>query len=240
MYMLIVFLLLQTEIFERENVLRFADYLYSQENYEAAVQEYRRFIFLSDSTGEDIVERIVDCLARLERFDEAIQECERLQDEKKQYTKGWIYFLAGEYDSSRHCLNRVGIPYRDKAKRLIGLGYAYEFKFKEAGDYIHLPMPPPSYKKSELGALLSVFPGGGHFYCGRIGDGFFSLFIVSASALLSYYYYDRDEDLKFGVALGAAILFYAGNMYGGINAVRNYNYYENEKYIRRIIEGDEE
>ena len=29
--------------------------------------------------------------------------------------------------------------------------------------------------------------------------------------------------------------FYAGNIYGGINAVRNYNYYESEKYLEKII-----
>ncbi len=118
---------------------------------------------------------------------------------------------------------------------MIGLGYAHEFRFREAGDYIRLPVAPV-YKKPGLGGLFSIFPGGGHFYCGKIGDGLFSLFVVSASALLSYYYYDRDEDLKFGVALGAAILFYTGNIYGGINAVRNYNYYENEKYLHRILE----
>ena len=45
----------------------------------------------------------------------------------------------------------------------------------------------------------------------------------------------KDEDIKFGISLGAAILFYAGNIYGGVNAVRNHNYYENEKYLEKII-----
>lgn len=222
-------------MFEPENVLRFADYLYSQENFDGAVNEYRRYLFLTDSTHEGILEKIVDCLVRLERFDEAIKESVRFQDQKRDYTKGWVYFLAGEYDSSRCYLSSVGVPYKENADKLIGLGYAHECRFREASNYIHLPAAPV-YKKPGLGALFSIFPGGGHFYCGKIGDGLFSLFVVSASALLSYYYYDRDEDLKFGVALGAAILFYTGNIYGGVNAVRNYNYYENEKYRHRILE----
>jgi hypothetical protein len=240
MNIIITFLILQGEMFEYENVLRFADYLYSQENFDGAVNEYRRYIFLTESTHEDILEKIVDCLVRLERFDEAIKESVRFQDEKRDYTKGWVYFIAGEYDSSRRYLNRVGVPYKENADKLIGLGYAHDFRFREAGNFIRLPVTPPVYKKPELGALFSIFPGGGHFYCGRIGDGLFSLFVVGTSALLSYYYYDRDEDLKFGVALGATILFYTGNIYGGINAVRNYNYYQNEQYLRRILEEAED
>jgi len=222
-------------MFEPENILKFADYLYCQKDYNAAVNEYRRYLFLTDSVPEDIPEKIIDCLVKLKRFAEAINESARLKDiTKRDYTKGFVYFLAERYDSSRNYLSRVGIPYKESVKRLIGLGYSYEFRFAEAGKYIDLPRPPPSYKKPALGGLFSIFPGGGHFYCGRIGDGLFSFLVVSASAFLSYYYYDRDEDIKFGISLGAAILFYAGNIYGGINAVRNYNYYENEKYLREI------
>ncbi|GAG68121.1 unnamed protein product, partial [marine sediment metagenome] len=92
----------------------------------------------------------------------------------------------------------------------------------------------PAYKSPRRGALCSLFPGGGHFYCGRIGDGIFSFFVVGLSSLLAYHYHHQDEDIKFGISLSAAILLYAGNIYGGINAVRNYNYYENEEYLREI------
>ena len=237
MIITILFLVYQSELFEPQNMLSFADYLYSQEDYAAALHEYRRYIFLTDSVGQDVHERIIECLTRLGRYQEAITASQNLNDiNKRNYTKGLIYFTAGELDSSRLYLNLVEIPYQSDALRIIGLGYAYEFRFDYAASYIELPQNKPKYKKPAIGALLSLFPGGGHFYTGRFGDGLYSFLIVSTAALLSYYYYDRGEDIKFGFSLGASILFYAGNVYGGINAVRNYNYYENEKYLEQILQ----
>jgi TM2 domain-containing membrane protein YozV len=237
--MIIPFFLLvcQSELFEPQNMLQFAEHLYAQEDYADALHEYRRYLFLSDSASEKIYERVVECLTRLGRYHEAISELHYIEDiNKRNYTAGLVYFSAGEMDSSRTYLNRVAIPYSDEAASLIGVGHAYEFNFDEAANYIELPEPKPRYKKPILGALLSLFPGGGHFYTGRYGDGLYSFLLVSTASLLAFYYYDRDEDIKFGFSLGAAIILYGGNIYGGINSVRNYNYYENEKYLQEILE----
>lgn len=222
-------------MFAPENILKFADYLYFEEDYGAALNEYQRYIFLTDSQNNEIQEKIVDCLVKLKKFDSAIKESEKLDISKRDYTKGWVYFLAGEYDSARSYLSQVGIPYEVSAKKIIGLSYVYEFEFKKAGNYIELPKPLPNYKSPILGGLFSLFPGGGHFYCGRGSDGIYSLLVVSTASFLSYYYYRRKEEIKFGISLGAAILFYAGNIYGGINGVRNYNYYQNEQYLHEVI-----
>jgi hypothetical protein len=237
MYIIVVFVLLQTEIFEPNKILEFADYLYEEHDYNGALAEYRRFLFLADTLRDDVPEKIVECLVYLQRFNEAIQESEHINDDtKRNYVKGRIYFLSAQYDSSRTYLNQVGIPCKNDAEKIIGLSYAHEFKFNEAGKYILLPTEMPIYKKPSLGALCSLFPGGGHFYCGRVGDGFFSFFVVSLSSLLAYHYHQQEEDIKFGISLGAALLLYAGNIYGGINAVYNYNDYENRKYLGKIEE----
>lgn len=236
--MILLFSLLvgQGELFEPHNIQEFADHLYAQKDYTAALGEYRRYRFLADSTEEYVHERIIDCLTRLERYEEAIVEAGNLVDEnRRNFTVGLIHFTSGSPDSSRKYLESVDIPYDNDARRLIGLGYAYELEFERAAAYIELPENPPSLKTPVLGAIFSIVPGGGHFYAGRFGDGLYSLLVVGTAALLSYYYYDREENVKFGVSLSAAILFYAGNIYGGINSVRNYNYYENEKYLQRII-----
>lgn len=239
MNILMFLILIQAELFEPQNIQKFADHLYAREDYAAALGEYRRYIFLADSGEQQIRERIVDCLTRLGRYNEAVAEAGSFVDvNKRNFAVGLIYFTAGAMDSSRKYLESVDIPYDSDACRLIGLGYAYEFKFEEAATYITLPEKTPSYKQPALGALLSIVPGGGHFYAGRVGDGLYSFLVVGTAALLSYYYYDRDEDIKFGFTLGAAILFYGGNIYGGINAVRNYNYHENEKYLQRILHGE--
>ena len=232
----ILFLICQTALFEPENMLKFAEHLYAQEDYAAALHEYRRYLFVADTVDDHLYERIIECLIRLGRHPDALKESANIMDmNKRNYTRGLIFFMAGEMDSSRNYLNLVDIPYETDARKMIGLGYAYEFKFHEAERYIELPGNKPAHKKIVVGALLSLFPGGGHFYTGRYGDGLYSFLIVGTAALIAYYYYDRDEDIKFAFSFGAAVLFYGGNIYGGVNAVRNYNYYENERYLEQIL-----
>ncbi len=236
MNLLILCLLCQTELFEPAKIGEFADHLYNRGDYAAALNEYQRFLFLSDSGNEKTRDRIVDCLIRLGRNEEAIVESESIDDtNKRNFTKGLIYFSTGEFDSSRAYLQSVDVPYVSDSRRLLGLGYAYEYEFEKAAEYIRVPSPIPAYRSPVLGALFSVVPGGGHFYTGRIGDGIYSFLVVGTAALLSYYYYDRDENVKFGISLTAAILLYAGNIYGGVNAVRNYNGYSDETFLQRIL-----
>ncbi len=227
---------MQTELFVPEKILQFADYLYKNKDFSAALNEYRRYEFLADSVSQDINEKIIDCLVNLKRYDEGIDEASKINNPaKKNYLLGWLYFLKGDYDSSRSYLAEIDVPYKRDARQLIGLGYAMEYKFLSAGRYLKLPDNFPEEKKVIIGVLLSLFPGGGHFYCGRIGDGIYSFLTVGLCTILSYYYYSHNEDMKFGIAAGAGILFYAGNIYGTINGVRNYNFCQKERYLQEIL-----
>lgn len=231
--MIIFFIFLQSELFNSEQILKFADYLYLQEDYNSAVNEYRRYLFLNDSNRAEIYEKIIDCLVRLGRYEEAIKEANYLDDTiAALYTKSRIYLSKGDYPIVRRLLENM--VYDVDAKRLIGLSYAGEFNFLKAKEFIDLPQPLPKHKSLFLGGFFSLFPGGGNFYCNRVGDGIYSMLVVTTAGLISYYYYHNNEKTKFYTALGFTIFFYAGNIYGGINAVHNYNYYENAKY-RAII-----
>lgn len=238
MTLLVILLFAQTiDMFSEENILAFADHLYIQEDYAAALNEYQRYQFLADSIRSDVPDRIIDCLINLERYDDALAECHNIKDDiKREFTKGKVFFVAQQYDSSRTHLMDIGKLYGKEANKIIGLSYAFEFRFQEAEKYLSLPPDKPTYKKPTLGALCALFPGGGHWYCGRTGDGMFSFLVIGTCGLLSYYYYHEEEDIKFNICLGATILFYGANIYGGINAVRNYNYYQDEKYLQRILE----
>jgi hypothetical protein len=57
--------------FSEENILAFADHLYIQKDYAAALNEYQRYQFLTDSIRDDVPDRIVECLINLEMYDEA-------------------------------------------------------------------------------------------------------------------------------------------------------------------------
>jgi|UniRef100_A0A7V3RGP2 hypothetical protein len=231
--MIIIFLFLQGELLNPEQVLKFADYLYLEGDFNNALNEYRRYLFLSKSNDQEVKEKITDCLIRLQRYDEAIFSLKDYADTTKAlYTKARIYFLKSEFPMVRELLKEKNNDYL--AKKFIGLSYAGEFNFLKAREFIILPGKIPSHKSLLLGGILSIFPGGGHLYCGRFGDALYSMLVISTGSFISYYYYKNNERTKFYLALGISSIFYAGNIYGGINAVRNYNFYRDNEY-RQII-----
>jgi hypothetical protein len=234
---LLLLILTQDQIFDPDNILRFADHLYTSEDFGAALQEYRRYSFLVDSLPRSTRERLVDCCVQVGRFADALHASDRFCERNyATYAKGYILYKQTLFDSSRIYLEKASAPYREKALVLMGLSFAQQNNFKDAGRFISLPGSLPQHKSVVAGALFSLFPGGGHFYCNRIEDGLFSIAVVGLSSALALYYHSEEEDMKFGISLGAAILLYAGNIYGGINAVRNYNYYIDDAFRNATIE----
>jgi hypothetical protein len=238
--MTLVFFLLSfptDSLFAADRIYLFAEHLYEEGDYPSALAEFRRYRFLTDSTAGDVPEKIVRCLTALERYDEALAESGRLAPAaRKELFTGWIYFMAGKYDSTRSVLGRSEPQLSAEAKKLLGLSYAEEYDFEHAADYLALP-PPPSGRRSLWAATaFSMIPGGGHYYAGKYDDGIYSTLIVGTAALLAYYYHGRPEGLKFGLALSTAVVFYAGSIYGGLNACQNQNRYLDEQYLARIRE----
>jgi TM2 domain-containing membrane protein YozV len=226
-------------LYQPHNILRFADYLYARAEFAAALNEYRRYEFNVGSIDDDVREHIVNCLVALGRFGDAMICANDISNSaQRAFLKGSISYAAAQYDSSRCYLQDAAGIYEQDASRLIGLGYAREFRFREAGTYIDLPPDMPGEKQVALGAVCALFPGAGHVYAGRTGDGVFSFLMITTGALISYYYYDQDEDIKFSLAFATTAVFYAANIYGGINAVRDYNHFQNMQYLERIIENN--
>ncbi len=227
--MIIFFIFVQSELLNPETILKFADYLYLEGDFNSALNEYRRYLFLCDSNKQLVSEKIVDCMARLKRYDEAISILDYFDDTTKViYTKSWLYLLKGDYPAIRELLkDKTG---EQKARHYIGLSYVAELNFSKANEFIELPKPFPAHKSLLLGGIFSLFPGGGHFYCGRTGDGIYSMLVIGTGAAITYYYHLKNENTKFYISLGISLIFYAGNIYGGINSVRNYNYYKDSQY----------
>ncbi|MEO0129951.1 MAG: hypothetical protein ABIL02_06910, partial [candidate division WOR-3 bacterium] len=103
--MIIFFIFFQSELYNPEQILKFADYLYLEGDYNSALNEYRRYLFLSDSNKQEVSEKLIDCLVRLKRYDEAHSALKYVDDTSKVlYTKSWIYLLQGNYPGVRDLL----------------------------------------------------------------------------------------------------------------------------------------
>src|SRR4030042_3188548 len=229
---IVMALFFQSGLLDPQKVYEFAEHLYASGDYAAALNEYNRYKFLGNTIEADLEPKIIDCLIRLKQYEEALSSAQSIN--KSDYWQGIILYHAAKYDSARYYLMRSDPGFETPANRFIGLSYAGQFNFNKMKDYIEFNKPLPALKKPWLGGLLSIMPGAGHIYANRAGDGFFSFLTIATFGLVSYYYYQTDEDLKFGIAICATAIFYAGNVYGGINAVRNYNFYKNSQYLNEI------
>jgi hypothetical protein len=80
-------------------------------------------------------------------------------------------------------------------------------------------------KSPALAAVLSIVPGMGKIYAGRKHDGFTSLMVVSATAFVAYRMFDQGGVRSVPGWLYGFLScgFYLGNIYGGYQAVKEYN-----------------
>ncbi len=247
------------ECFEAgKEIIAFADFLYDSGDYLRAATEYKRYIFLFPE-GKD-VERagfrtglsyqrsgnprsaIVEFNRLIRTFPESRSLC------AVKFEIGRTYFLSGDYESAGNWFGSLSDPAISRDARY-GLGWSlFEMgRWTEASDAFSGVSPEMSEWAAEgtnlprkspiLSATLSVLvPGGGQVYCGRLGDGFYSLFLsggFSLASLLSI----RDGNRERGYLLGVAALgFYAGNIYGAALAAIDFNTGKISGYIRAISE----
>lgn len=78
-------------------------------------------------------------------------------------------------------------------------------------------------KSPALSGWLSIVPGAGFFYCERYQDALVAFLLNTGLILAAYESFDKDH-----AALGSVITFvesgfYAGNIYGAVNAAHRYN-----------------
>ena len=130
-----------------ENILKFADLLYTQGDYLRAAGEYQRYLFLQPQESEQIHYKIAICYRFGGKTEQAIQGFETLlrRSPKSQYASrayyqiGATYFLTDQFEQSvqflREALPRiVDTPQHAEAEQLIGLSYLMQKRWSEAGD----------------------------------------------------------------------------------------------------------
>lgn len=222
-----------------DSLLRFADYLFENHDYEQAVSEYRRYLFATDTNGKSFVrERIVDGLTRIQKFNEAKREASRSDNKDEQRTfLGKIYYHSNQLDSSLYMLSQVrDTSFIREARKYLGLSLARSFRFTEAADYISFPARKVKHRSTFLAGALSIIPGLGQIYSGRWGDGAYAITIIGTGAAASLYYHRHDEDLKFSLVTAATSVFYIANIYSAAIAAKNYDLVQNYSYYKEIEE----
>ena len=138
------------EYYSPQNIRKFADFLYEQEDYLRAAGEYQRYLFsMSEevSESEQIRYKIALCYRFAGQTEQAIQNFQTLLQthpdtqfaSSAYYQIGATYFLIDQFKQSSQFL-REALPHiadarqHAEAEQLIGLSYLMQKQWSEAGE----------------------------------------------------------------------------------------------------------
>ncbi len=237
--------------------LSFADFLYERGDYYRAAVEYIREAYKKND--DSLFFRGAECYMLSKKYEIAKSLLKWMYREKKDPERA-LYLLfeiaiAQKEDVDSIFKELKNTRFKRKAmlsyiqynvlkkdfKRALELLKEIELPHKEE---IILLLSSPVYKKSPwIAGAISIVPGAGHLYVGRVEDGLFSFFINLVFFSAFYYYFKNNETLKAGITGGLGVLFWAGNIYGAINAALDYNDYQEKRRIEMVnalIEGIKE
>jgi len=235
------------DLFNKENSLKYAFYLYYAKEYELALYEFDRIIFL-DST--DLHSKIfyLKCLRYLNKYNEGIIKYRNFFynhnevpiEAKKEYAKILIkakYFdkadniIDKEFsrnDTILYFLKTSSLLYQNKfleAENLLKSS-DYNYPFVSEYDKIITKYKNTRFKKPYLSFIYStILPGSGKIYAGEWLDGLVNFVMVAVPAYQAYRgFMKKGFNSPYGWIYGSiALTFYGGNIYGSVKSTNKYN-----------------
>lgn len=223
-------------LFSKENTLKFADYLFSEEDYLRAIMEYNRYLNLE--ANDSFLLKIADGYFRMQRYDESNSYYQKLFNTSLHSgaVKGYALneFLTGRFASLRQLKESdPGII------RLKFLSQLYPSEPLPDKDQINILFPEkshhrlldfynskakPPYKSELTASLLStLIPGSGKIYTRNYGDGITAFIVTSVLSYIAYDNFRAGHDTRAWIFTGIGGLFYAGNIYGSATAAAIHN-----------------
>ena len=130
-----------------ENILKFADFLYTEGDYLRAASEYQRYLFYQPQKSEQIHYKIAVCYRFGGKTDQALQGFETLLRthpegqfaSRAYYQIGATYFLQDQFERSAQFLTEALPRITDtrqhaEAEQLIGLSYLKQKRWSKASE----------------------------------------------------------------------------------------------------------
>ncbi|MGM0427741.1 MAG: tetratricopeptide repeat protein [Thermodesulfobacteriota bacterium] len=127
------------------------------------------------------------------------------------YRLGWARMGENKWEEASDSFSRVqrGSPLYDSALELEG----------ESLEGMELPHKSPS----QAGVMAGLLPGLGHAYAGRYRSAIVSFLLNGLFIWATVESFHRDHDILGGALAFVEAGWYAGNIYGAVNATHKYN-----------------
>ncbi len=236
---------IRNNLFTSQNRRIFGDYLFCNQDYLRAIDEYNAVI--NHSPNDTLQYKIGLSYFFMGRYYDAEKSYEKLfetsflSDEAKLEYYRSVFYLNDLY-SFRKMVNlkkNFPVEYSEELNKLKSYSYLMDnselppesellSKFddkdkKKIIEFYSWKQDPP-YKSPVKAAILSaIIPGLGKFYAGEFGDGITALLFTGLFTYLAVDKFQRDQKTSAWLFTALAAFFYGGNIYGSAAAVQNYN-----------------
>ncbi|MCX6149123.1 MAG: hypothetical protein NTX22_01215 [Ignavibacteriales bacterium] len=232
-------------LYSTQNILLFADFLFCQQDYLRAINEYEKY--LSSNESDSVQFKISLAYLYMGEYNEAetkfiklitsptFSEAAQLGIAKSIFIRKDFLDLKNYYYDGNISSNQI----KERVKSLHYFSMLYtrlilpqEIEFTNA---FHGSLQSPvlelynkkknlQYRSPIVATFLSaLIPGAGKIYAGEYSDGITSLVITGLLAFLSYDNFKAKHLFRGWLWGGMAAFFYAGNIYGSAAAAQIFN-----------------
>ncbi len=235
-------------IFDSLHTEQYASYLYETQQYNLAISEYERLIFLSPN-NENAKLQLIKSYRKNEQFDNGINKIDLFcanenfvmnNEFSHEYIKLLLldnqdikaaYFLQesnvfSEVEKQEYLLSIILLEGRYKKSAKFISDNNIETKYYKSLVEISNSAQNIRYKSPFMAMFLSsIIPGTGKVYTKDWKDGLISLFFIGINGYQSYRYFNKygEKSILGWSFAGVSFGFYTGNIYGSFKSAKRYN-----------------
>ena len=230
------------DLYSPENIKLFADYLFCDEDYLRAVEQYE---LLKNNFKNDTIDfKIMLGYSNLSLYQKSSKIFNKLNNESIYYSDAYLLSMKNDLivsskplkqsvltsfslsqDQIFNKLSRISTLYDNQPS--LSKNYFLEVFDRDEQNELSLlydyKFDPPYKSPAWAGVLSTLVPGCGKMYVGDWGDGIAGFLITGLFAYLAYDNFKNDNTTKAWIFTGIGAFFYAGNIYGSIAAAQIFN-----------------
>ena len=230
------------DFYSPENVKKFADHLFCEEDYLRAIEQYE---LINEKLNNDTIKfKVMLGYSELGFFSESNEIFKEINDKSIFYPDAYFLSYKNQLISEPGLIIAPGInsfnSFQMKSfSKLTNISMLYEDKINITKENFMAPFDAEDlnsvstfydnkveskYKSPALAGLLSaVIPGSGKMYVGEWGDGITALVVTGLFAFLAYDNFKADHTTRAWIFTGLGAFFYAGNIYGSVASAQIFN-----------------
>ena len=228
-----------------QNIKLFADYLFCDNDYLRAIDEYEKYLSVVDD--DSVHFKVAIGYSVINDQIKAYQKFSSIKRTSSFYEQSKIEMLKSLYlqniDSSYFLYSDILIhsqsPFSNNAYRLKNTSllifkndlpekekflFPFENEDKNSlSNFYDLKNNPPYKSEAWSGILSAIIPGAGKIYTKEYGDGITAFILTGLFAYLAYTNFEHNHPTRAWIFTAIGAGFYAGNIYGSVASAQIFN-----------------